>query len=126
IGNLQHVINNIALTQNGVDIDSVTWVPIPNDALQEAALNGQVDAIIPLSFFHSVATAAGFRQIGGGINEFFPNTPLIVWVASGELSTEKAEAIERFNAAMEEANRFANDNPDVVREIDHELTQLPA
>lgn len=125
LGSLPQIVTNLALKQNGVDWKSVNYVNLPPDALQEAATNGQVDAILPTSVFFTKAVSEGFRPLGQGTQEFFPGAPQIVWVASTQYLEQNADAVKAFNEAMAEANDYANANPDEVRKVDHELTQLP-
>lgn len=126
LGSLPQIVTNLALKQNGVDWNDVTYVNLPADSLQEAAANGQVDAILPTSVFFTKALGDGFRPLGTGTQEFFPGAPQIVWVASTQFIEQNAETVQAFTAALAEANAYANEHTDEVRDIDHELTQLPS
>lgn len=125
LGNLPQIVNSIALEEHGVDPASVTYVALPNESLIDAALAGQVDAILPVALFHTVALDKGFTALGGGAAEFFPGASQITWVASEKMVTENADLVERFVAAMAEASEFANENPDVVRDVDRAFTKMP-
>ncbi|GAA3755902.1 hypothetical protein GCM10022240_06000 [Microbacterium kribbense] len=126
LGSLPQIVTDIALEKNGVDFSTVKYVNLPNDALEGAAAKGQIDAALPTSVFYTKAVADGFRALGRGTKEFFPGAPQIVWVASKAFVQKNATALKAFNEAMAEANAYANQHPDLIRQIDHEKTKLPA
>lgn len=125
LGNLPQILVNIAMKEAGADPASVTFIPLPNETLPDAALKGQVDAVLPVSVVQSIAVSNKFKKIGNGSKEFLPGVPQIVWIASKKYVQENAAVVTRFNKAMDEANKYALANEGEIRAIDKELTKLP-
>lgn len=125
LGGIPQVASVTALQANGVDPKSVEFVSLPLPALPEAAAKGDVDAIFVFSVFYLGAKDKGFVPIGTGVKEYLPNAPQSVWIASRDYAEKNPEAIKRFREAMDKANAFADANPDAVRKIYHENSQLP-
>ncbi|GAA4773756.1 ABC transporter substrate-binding protein [Citricoccus nitrophenolicus] len=126
LGGLPHMATVTGLLENGVDLDSVEFVPLPTDALVESAAKGQVDAVFTFSIFLLSAVDNGFTRVGTGVREYLPNAPQVLWVASKQFAEENPEALERFHTAIEKGTEYANENEDAVREAYHEHTELPA
>ncbi|WP_258934810.1 ABC transporter substrate-binding protein [Nesterenkonia pannonica] len=113
------------LLENGVDIDDVEFVPLPTDALVEAAASGQVDAVFSFSIFLLSAVDNGFTRVGTGVREYLPNAPQVVWIASEQFAEENSEALERFHSGLEQGTEYGNENPDAARQVYHDHTELP-
>lgn len=102
--------------------DGIEWV-VMGFTEQIAALEaGEVDAIIGSEPFTSQALAAGFKNafnpyIVDGLDLFPPGFTDAVLVASQEYLANNAEVGDKMRDAMIEANQWANDNPDAVREM---------
>ncbi|TQL48399.1 NitT/TauT family transport system substrate-binding protein [Homoserinimonas aerilata] len=125
LGSLPQLVNNIALTENGVDPATVSYVNLPVDTLMEAAKSGTVDAILPFSVFFLNAVDQGFEKMGMGAREFLPGAPQIVWAASDSYIAANPGVIEAFVAAMDEASQFAGENPEAVRDVYREYSKFP-
>ncbi|MEO9247087.1 ABC transporter substrate-binding protein [Citricoccus nitrophenolicus] len=126
LGGLPHMATMTGLLQNGVDPASVEFVPLPTDALVEAAAKGQVDAVFTFSIFLLSAVDSGFTRVGTGVREYLPNAPQVLWVASKEFAEKNPEALERFHNAIEKGTEYGNGNEEAVRQAYHDHTQLPA
>ena len=126
LGGLPYLTVVTALEENGVPLDSVEIVPVPMDALVAAAENGQVDAVFTFSIFMLSALDNGFTRVGTGVREFLPYAPQSLWVSTVEFAEKNPEALKRFRAALELGTEYGNENPDAVRKVYHENTQLPA
>lgn len=125
LGGLPHLTVVAALEENGIPLDEVEFVPIPLDALTAAAANGQVDAIFTFSIFLLQAVEQGFTRIGTGVREFLPYAPQVVWIASRDYVEQNPEAVERFLSGLALGTDFGNENPDEVRRVYRENTELP-
>lgn len=125
LGGLPHMATMKGLLENDVDLDEVEFVPLPTDALVESAASGQVDAVFAFSIFLLSAVDNGFTRVGTGVREYLPNAPQVLWIASEEFVEENPEALERFHTALEQGSEYGNENPDEVREIYHDYTELP-
>ncbi|MGM7669886.1 ABC transporter substrate-binding protein [Microbacterium sp. A93] len=126
LGGLPHMATVTGLLENGVDLESVEFVPLPTDALVEAAAKGQVDAVFTFSIFLLSAVDSGFTRVGTGVREYLPNAPQVLWISSKEFAEENPEALKRFHAAIEQGTEYGNENTDAVRQAYHDHTELPA
>lgn len=126
LGGLPHMATMTGLLENGVDPASVEFVPLPTDALVEAAAKGQVDAVFTFSIFLLSAVDSGFTRVGTGVREYLPNAPQVLWVASKEFAEENPEALARFHEAIEMGTEYGNENEEAVRQAYHDHTELPA
>lgn len=126
LGGLPHLSSLAALEANGVDPSTVQFVNLPLPALPEAAAKGDVDAIFVFSAFYLGAQDNGFTPIGTGVREYLPNVPQSLWIASRDYAEKNPEAIKRFREALQTGSEFGNENPDAVRAIYHEYSELPA
>lgn len=125
LGGLPHLTVVAALEENGIPLDEVEFVPIPLDALTAAAANGQVDAIFTFSIYLLQAVEQGFTRIGTGVREFLPYAPQVVWVASRDYVEKNPVAVERFLSGLALGTEFGNENPDEVRRVYRENTEMP-
>lgn len=125
LGGLPQLTVMQAMRDNGLDPDSIEFVALPLPALAEAAAKGEVDAIFVFSVFYFGAVSNGFTPLGTGVSEFLPNSPQSVWIASRDFAEKNPVALERFREALQMANDYADANPDAVRAVYHENTELP-
>ncbi len=125
LGGLPHLTVVAALEENGIALDEVEFVPVPLDALTAAAQSGQVDAIFTFSIYLLQAVEQGFTRIGTGVREFLPFAPQVVWVATKEYAEKNPEALKRFLAGLALGTDFGNENPDEVRRVYRENTEMP-
>jgi NitT/TauT family transport system substrate-binding protein len=125
LGGLPQIATMKALTENGVDLNTVEFVALPLPALPEAAAKGQVDAVFVFSIFLLKAVDNGFTRVGTGVREYLPNSPQSLWITSTKLAEDNPEALKRFHKAITEGTEFGNKNPDAVRKVYHENTELP-
>ncbi|MGO2111370.1 MAG: ABC transporter substrate-binding protein [Pseudoclavibacter sp.] len=126
IGGLPYLTVVTGLAENGISVDDVEIVPLPLDTLVASAATGQVDAIFTFSIFMLSALDEGFERVGTGVREFLPYAPQSLWVATAEFAEANPEVLTRFRDALIQGTEYGNENPDAVRDIYHEYTELPA
>src|SRR5699024_9067578 len=126
LGGLPQLTVQQAMTDQGLDPESVEFVALPLPALAEAAATGEVDAVFLFSAFYFGAQSNGFTPLGTGVGEFLPNSPQSVWIASQEYAANNVEALERFREVLDTANALVEEDEETVRNIYHENTELPA
>lgn len=126
LGGLPYLTVVQAMVQNGLDAESIEFVPLPLPALAEAAANGEVDAIFVFSAFFANAISEGFEPLGTGVVEFLPDAPQSVWIARQDFAESNPETLEQFRAAIDTANQYGDANRDAVLDVYHEYTELPA
>lgn len=126
LAGLPVILANLALEKAGVPLDSINWVQLTPDALSDAALGGQADAILTFAAFFQGARQNGFtflEETSASAN--LPRVTQVAWAASDKYIAENQAIVDAFLRANERAQEFANENPDRVRDVDRELTQLP-
>lgn len=113
-----------ALEKAGMKKEDVTLVNLPFDAMIESAEKGNVDAIVPIGLFFSLAQSKKF----GEVKEVYPQiqgTPAVIFASSKDYVSKNADTLKAFNEAMQKAYEFGNKNPDAVRAIDSAQTKMP-
>ena len=113
-----------ALEKEGMSKDDVTLVNLPFDAMIESAEKGNVDAIIPIGLFFSLAQSKGFTDVPAVYAEI-KGTPAVIFLASKEWLAANADTAKAFTEAMVKAYDYANKNPDAVRAVDSAQTKMP-
>ncbi|MDN3310206.1 ABC transporter substrate-binding protein [Microbacterium oryzae] len=126
LAGLPVVSTNLALTAAGVPLDSIEWVQLTPDALPDAATSGQADAILTYASFFAGARESGFTFLEEtSTSATLPEVTQVAWGASDAYLEENPEVVAAFIRATDRANEYANENPDEVRRIDREQTELP-
>lgn len=126
LAGLPVISTNIALAKAGVPLDSVTWVQLTPDALADAALGDQADAILTFAAFFAGAMENGFTFLEEtAASQTLPRITQVAWAASDQYAAENPEIVAAFLRANAKAEKYANENPDAVRAVDKELTKLP-
>jgi NitT/TauT family transport system substrate-binding protein len=107
-----------AVDRNGGDASTLNFLVVPFPEMAAALSRGQVDAIAPVDPFVETAVKAGHRVL----THTFPYDPAqtdefvnSVYFTSSRYADEHADAIKRFQRAMERANKYAAGHPDEVR-----------
>lgn len=126
LAGLPVIATNLALDKAGVPLDSVEWVQLTPDALAEAATSGQADAILTFAAFFAGAIQNGFTFLEDtAASASIPRVTQVAWAASDKYIAESPEVVAAFLRANQKAQDYADANPDEVRRIDKEMTQLP-
>ena len=123
--NICEVTIKASLEQEGVAVDTLEFAEVPFPDMNAALEAGRVDGACVVEPFVSQGKAGKAR----GIDPFYVNTAPDLTVAtyftSKQYAAENADVVERFVTAMEESLDYAQQNPDAVREILLEYTQIP-
>jgi NitT/TauT family transport system substrate-binding protein len=125
LNNICEVTINATLEQKGVDVSKLKYTEIPFPEMVGALEKGRVDAACVVEPFVSQGKAAGMK----GIDPFYagtaPNLTVATYFASKKLIGENPELIDRFKTAMEKSLKYAQQNPDAVRAVLPEYTEIP-
>jgi NitT/TauT family transport system substrate-binding protein len=125
LNNICEVTINATLEKKGVDVSKLKYTEIPFPDMIGALEKGRVDAACVVEPFVSQGKAAGMK----GIDPFYaataPNLTVATYFTSKELVESKPELVERFTKAMEKSLEYAQENPDAVRAVLPEYTQIP-
>jgi ABC-type nitrate/sulfonate/bicarbonate transport system substrate-binding protein len=114
-----------ALEKVGMTRDDVEIVNLPFPGVLAAIEAGTVDAGIPIGLFYTLAEQQGYREFREVFDTAVQNTPAVLFASNKAWADANVDLLKRFNEAMTLAYDYANKNPDKVREIDGEQTQLP-
>ena len=86
---------------------------------------GRVDAACVVEPFVSQGKASGMK----GIDPFYagtaPNLTVATYFASREFIEKSPDVVDRFVTAMEKSLEYASENPDEVRDVLTEYTEIP-
>ena len=113
---LSRVATAAWLEQNGADLSSVKFVEMPSSSMPPAVARGQIDAgvltepTLSLSLTDNRIAASPYDAIAKQFNE-------TGWFAADEWIAKNPQAVLRFAAAIKDANRWANANPDAAEAI---------
>ena len=125
LNNICEVTINATLEKKGVDVSKLKYTEIPFPDMIGALEKGRVDAACVVEPFVSQGKAAGMK----GIDPFYaataPDLTVAAYFASKQMIESKPELIDRFKTAMEKSLQYSADNPDAVRAVLPEYTQIP-
>ncbi|WP_052227006.1 ABC transporter substrate-binding protein [Microbacterium mangrovi] len=99
------------LKDAGVDPSSVNWVVLDFTSAVAALKTGKVDAAGLVSPFGSEAKANGSTYLAAPSLKFFVDGAVGLWTTGSSTLSGKKKAIESFQAAIKEANAYANAHP---------------
>jgi len=123
--NVCEVTIRASLADMGVDDSTLKFTEVPFPDMNAALEAERVDGACVVEPFVSQGKAGKAR----GIDPFYVNTAPDLTVAtyftSKQYAEENPEVVERFVTAMERSLDYAQNNPDDVREILGEYTQIP-
>jgi NitT/TauT family transport system substrate-binding protein len=126
-----NTLNNIsdstireAVEQAGADSSDLNFVEMPFPDMPAALANGNVDAIAAVEPFVTIVEGDGAVPVFS--NYAYPVEDLTVatYFTSDDIAGEKPDVTQAFVRAMKKSLAFADENPDRVREILPEYTQL--
>lgn len=123
-GNLQ-MVAMYSVAKAGGDPSSVNWVALPSASLLDSLESGQVDAISIFSSYYSEALAAGAKSIDKGGQELLGDPQSLIFASSSWLA-DNPDVATAFVDAYIKGAQYANDNPDAVRSVDTEYTEMDA
>ena len=115
----------LALEGAGMTRDDVEIVNLPFPGVLAAIEAGTVDAGVPIGLFYTLSVQQGYREFHEVFAAGIQNSPAVLFAANKAWADQNADLLKRFNEAMSLAYDYANANPDKVREIDGQQTQLP-
>jgi NitT/TauT family transport system substrate-binding protein len=123
--NVCEVTIRASLADMGVDDSTLKFTEVPFPDMNAALEAERVDGACVVEPFVSQGKAGKAR----GIDPFYVNTAPDLTVAtyftSKQYAEENPEVVDRFVTAMEQSLEYAQNNPDAVRDILGEYTQIP-
>jgi NitT/TauT family transport system substrate-binding protein len=126
-----NTLNNIsdstireAVAEAGGDSKNLDFVEMPFPEMRAALQKGTVDAIAAVEPFVTIAKGDGAVPVFSNYAHPVDNLTVAAYFTSDQTAQQKPEVTEAFTAAMKKSQQFAQENPDKVRAILPEYTQL--
>jgi NitT/TauT family transport system substrate-binding protein len=116
---------NTALDSRGVDYTKVKYVEVPFPDMNAALDQGRVDAVWVVEPFVTQGKGMDHEPILYPYEETEPNLTVATYFASTQYIEENGDVVDRFVRAMNKSLEYAQSNPDAVRQIVLEYTQIP-
>ena len=123
--NICEVTIRKSLSDMGVDDSTLKWAEVPFPDMNAALEANRVDGACVVEPFVSQGKAGKAK----GIDPFYVNTAPDLTVAtyftSKQYAAENPEVVKAFVSAMQKSLDYAQQNPDAVRDVLTEYTQIP-
>jgi NitT/TauT family transport system substrate-binding protein len=123
--NICEVTIKASLEQEGVAIDTLKFAEVPFPDMNAALEAGRVDGACVVEPFVSQGKAGKAR----GIDPFYvrtaPDLTVATYFTSKQYAQENADVVDRFVEAMNKSLTYAQENPDAVREVLLDYTEIP-
>lgn len=100
-----------------LDHSELSWTQLPFPDMGEALERGDVDAIWVSEPFLAPLLAEDYEWLIAPGAQSFPEQVGGYWSTSEQFAGENPDAVHAFIDAMTEVNEFAEENPDLVREV---------
>jgi NitT/TauT family transport system substrate-binding protein len=125
LNNICEVTIKASLEKDGVAVDTLKFTEVPFPDMNAALEQERVDAACVVEPFVSQGKAGAAR----GINPFYvrtaPDLTVATYFTSTQYAEENADVVDRFTRAMNKSLEFAQSNPDAVREVLLDYTEIP-
>jgi NitT/TauT family transport system substrate-binding protein len=124
INNISDTVVRESVRLAGGDPSSIEFVEIPFPDMPAAVSTGQVDAAFAVEPSATVGESQGLRRVSAPYTETDDDLTVAGYFTSDQYAAENPEVVQRFTDAMVEAQQYAQDNPDQVREVLGTYTQI--
>ena len=124
LNNINDTVLKEGMRQEGGDRDSMDLVEVAFPDMIGQLESGNVDAIMAVEPFATMAMDTGAREIYSPYAEPIEDLTIAAYFASTERIEEDPETVDAFIAAMKESQQYAEDNPDDAKAILSEYTEI--
>ncbi|MGY1638154.1 ABC transporter substrate-binding protein [Geodermatophilus sp. SYSU D00742] len=124
INNISDTVVRESVRQAGGDPESIQFVEIPFPDMPAAVSTGQVDAAFAVEPSATVGESQGLRRVSAPYTETDDDLTVAGYFTSDQYAAENPDVVEAFTEAMIEAQEYAQANPDQVRQVLGEYTQI--
>ena len=115
------------LRKFGLGIRDISLTELPYPLMNDALVNGRIDAISQVEPFTTILLNSGKgRTIGYPYVETLPHLPIAGWVASAKWISSNPEAAEKFVRAFRRGVEFMNSNKEESIKLMVEFAKLDA
>lgn len=124
LNNINDTVLKEGVRQAGGDRDAMNLVEVAFPDMGGQLESGNVDAIMAVEPFATLAKNAGAREIYSPYAEPIEDLMIAGYFTNTDKIENDPEVVESFIAAMKESQQYAEDNPDAAKEILSEYTQI--
>jgi NitT/TauT family transport system substrate-binding protein len=117
LNNIDHLMQQIWLQNNGADPRRVSIVEVPFPQHAASLAQRRVDAIGPSEPFVTVAQSQGARVLAIHYTETNPVTLIAYLAATGDWLSRNADVARRFARAVHRGNQYLEANPEEKRTV---------
>ena len=125
LNNIDHLMQQIWLQNNGVDPRRVNFVEIPFPQQPAALAAGRVDVIAPAEPFSTMAQVQGARLIAHHYTDTNEVTAIAYYAATGDWLNRNGDTARRFARAIARSGEYLVANPDERRGAAMRTLNLP-
>jgi NitT/TauT family transport system substrate-binding protein len=109
--NANEIATNAVLEDAGVSPDEVQYMEMPFPEMANALIRGDIAAANLVEPFRTLMKDQ-LRELSYPFVEVEPGLDIAGWITSSSYVEENPEIVEKFTAALDEANRYLNDDLD--------------
>lgn len=124
LNNINDTVLKEGMRQAGGDRDAMNLVEVAFPDMGGQLESGNVDAIMAVEPFATLAKNAGAREIFSPYAEPIEDLMIAGYFTNTDKIESDPELVNAFIAAMKESQQFATDNPEMAKEILSEYTQI--
>ena len=125
LNNICEVTIKASLEKDGVAVDELKFTEVPFPDMNAALEQERVDGACVVEPFVSQGKAAAAK----GINPFYvrtaPDLTVATYFTSTQYAEENADVVDRFTRAINKSLEYAQSNPDEVRKVLLDYTEIP-
>lgn len=111
--------------QHGGDPKSVQGLQVPIASMVDQLRAGRIDAAEPSSPFAENIVSQGFKSIGDPAEVTNYQSVGSVWAASGKWAQAHSDAVNKFKAALRDADKFIASHSETAKQIEANSSGIP-
>jgi NitT/TauT family transport system substrate-binding protein len=124
-GSFAEIGPSILLTRQDVDVDSISFVEMPFQQMNDALNEGVIDAAVAVPPFTALMEQTGHAEVLD-MSDLGESVIIAVLSARRDWAEDNADAVREFRAALDEAIDLIETDPAMAREVTVKYTGLPA
>ncbi len=105
------------IEEDGGNPAGVHFIKVPQSGVIEALENGKVDVAFVIEPYLSWAVEAGHRVLNYPYAEYSKTLSVAAYFTTADVSSAKPELTHEFTVALKKSLRYAQDNPEEVRNV---------
>lgn len=124
LNNINDTVLREGMNQAGADPQSLELTEVGFPEMPGQLEAGNVDAVMAVEPFKTIIAQTGAREVYAPYAEPIEDLTVAGYFASTDMVEQDSELVDSFVSAMKESQQFAEENPEMVREILPEYTTL--